>query len=165
MDFFKKYKYGFRILLVGLIFLFGKNGIAQTSITGKIINEETKEELIGAEIILYKNGNLLRNTRTDSKGNYKLNIDPGTYEIDFFCRGFTSQRIVGIIGVEGQLTKLNLQLSNKHGCDFVTQMRTPLVKIEKMEKGQVFVDDTFFAKPNREINEIITITSGLSLTQ
>ncbi|MFK7774473.1 MAG: carboxypeptidase-like regulatory domain-containing protein [Saprospiraceae bacterium] len=100
----------FRIFLVFLFFLFGKNGIAQTSITGKIINEETKEELIDAEIILYKNGNLIRNTRTDSKGNYKLNIDPGSYVIDFFCRGFTTQRVVEVLGIEGQQTKLNLQL-------------------------------------------------------
>lgn len=155
----------FRAFFVFLIILFGENGIAQTSITGKMTNEDTKVELIGAEIFLYKNGNLIRNVKTDANGNYKLNVDPGIYEMDFSCIGFSTRKVIKIVAIEGQQTKLNLQLPNRHVCGLVTQMRIQLARREKMEKGQTYVENTFKGKPNREIKETIMMTPGITFNQ
>jgi len=45
MNIFYNNKHTFRISLVFLIFIFGENAIAQTSITGKISDKDTSEDM------------------------------------------------------------------------------------------------------------------------
>lgn len=163
MDCFKMNKYTFRVLIVFLIFLFGENGIAQTMVTGKISDEETDIKISGVDVALLKKGNFIRNTITDVNGNYSLIVDPGTYEMEFSKRGFPTERIIEIIVIEGQTTKLNIQLLyDRHLCGLVTQMRFPLIKSDKMEEGQVLLDKNIKANPIREIRKMVLMTPGVT---
>lgn len=158
-------KYTFRFLLFFLIFLFGKNGIGQTSIRGKVSDRETNEKIIGADITLLKDGDVIRNTTTDTNGNFSFKIDPGIYEMEFSKKGLPSEKLIEVIVMEGQTTEVNYQLFyERHMCGLVIRMRVQLAKTEKMEKGQSFVDKTFIAKPNREINQMILMTPGVTLS-
>ena len=60
---------------------------AQTAISGKVIDVDFREELIWAKVELFKKGVLIRSDSTDIDGNYKMNVDPGIYDI---CLLYTS---------------------------------------------------------------------------
>ena len=47
-------------------------GFAQTSLEGKVIDEETKEAIPFGTVVLYKNGVLVRGTDTDIDGAYSF---------------------------------------------------------------------------------------------
>jgi hypothetical protein len=80
----------FTNLLAILVFVLSSTAIfAQTGvgkISGKVIDADTKEPLIGANIVLL-NTNL--GAATDIDGNYFiLNITPGTYEVKVSYVGY-----------------------------------------------------------------------------
>lgn len=168
MAFFKINKYIIRVLIVGLISLFGKDGIGQTVINGKLVVGEKDEILKDAKVSIYKNGNLIRSENTDVNGKYKIKVDPGVYEVEFSHKGFFTQIVGGLIVAEGQINKLNFRLPSDeyHVCYFVIRLlRTPSIKPEKMEKGHVYDEDIFIGKPSREINDIIMLTPGVTFSQ
>ena len=75
-----------QLLTLGILF-FSSMLMAQiTSLAGKITDGETEEELIGANITMYRGGVLITGASTDFTGNYSINVDPGTYD----CLLYTS---------------------------------------------------------------------------
>jgi len=54
---------------------------AQTALGGKITDADSGEELIGANIVLERNGVFISGTASDFNGVFKLVIDPGTYDV------------------------------------------------------------------------------------
>ena len=164
MNTFHNNKHTFRFFLIFLIFIFGKNGIAQTMIIGKVYDAQIKI-IVGADITLYRDGNLIQKRTTDINGNYSFKVDPGTYEIEFSEEGVLAETLIGVIAMEEQITKVNYRFINEGFgyCELViSRMRIQLAKREKMEKGQTFVEQTFLAKPNREINQMILMTPGVT---
>ena len=57
---------------------------AQTSLVGKITAAETGEDLIGANVILEKNGVFVIGTSTDFNGNYKITQSIHYYKKKYF---------------------------------------------------------------------------------
>lgn len=67
-----------------LIFLFWEIGIslfAQASIGGKITDKEIGEELIGAAISVFKNGELIIKETADFDGNYSVRLEAGIRDL------------------------------------------------------------------------------------
>jgi len=81
-----------------------------TSLAGKIQDSETGEELIGANVTLYKNGVLTTGASTDFTGNYSMNLDPGTYDVEVSYIGYAPKRIVSVVVQAGRANKLDVQL-------------------------------------------------------
>ena len=55
---------------------------AQTSLGGKVTDDESKEPISFGTIALYKNGVLVTGTEPDLEGNYNFpDIDPGLYDV------------------------------------------------------------------------------------
>ena len=71
-------------------------------LSGKITDEETGETLIAANVIVQQNGVFITGVSTDFDGNYKINLDPGTYEI-----------IVSFLGYPNHLVK-NIEILKDH---------------------------------------------------
>lgn len=160
-------KYRIWVLIVCVIFLFGKNGFAQTMIIGKVHDAKTKI-IVGAEITLYKNGSLIQKKIADINGNYSFKVDPGTYEMNFTGEGVFTEILTDVVVMEEQVTEVNYQFKNEGFgiCGIlVCQMRIQLARREKMESGQVYIEDTFKGRPNREINETIMMTPGVTISQ
>ena len=138
--------------------------MAQTMITGRVHDAKTKI-IVGADIILYKGGNLIQKRTTDIKGNYSFKIDPGTYEMEFSGEGVFTELLTDVVVMEEQVTEVNYRFRNEGFglCGFlVCQMRIQLTRREKIESGQAYVEDTFKGKPNRSINETIMMTPGVT---
>ncbi|MFZ1715442.1 MAG: carboxypeptidase-like regulatory domain-containing protein, partial [Saprospiraceae bacterium] len=84
---------------------------SQTSLEGKV-QDENKEGLIGATVVLFKSGVQKNGTTTDIDGNYSIsNIDPGTYDVEFSYIGYQTQRIQGVIVFAGKSNRLNAELN------------------------------------------------------
>ena len=103
----------FTITLVMLTFFslasitYAQTGVGK--ISGKIIDADTQEPLIGANIIIL-NTNL--GAATDIEGNYFiLNITPGTYSLKASYVGYASKTIQEVRIVANITYELNIELS------------------------------------------------------
>lgn len=168
-------KYTFCFFLVVLVLFFGKNGIAQTSIAGKISDKETGEEMIAANITITQNGVFIIGETTDIDGNYIVQVDSGKYDMEVSYTGYPSQKITGIIVNEGLATKVDVQLSVSLGNVYFEVVvcsgccRIPLIQHDKTTSGIILStreDEDFFKKrPTRKINELIMMAPGVTFGQ
>ena len=85
---------------------------AQTSLTGKVSDKDTGEEMIAANIVVSKNGVFIRGETTDIDGNYKIRVDPGTYDMEISYTGYATQKITVVIASAGKLTRVDIQISS-----------------------------------------------------
>ncbi len=163
----------FRFLLIFLIFLFGKTGMAQTSITGKISDKKTGEDMIAANIILSQNGVFIQGETTDIDGNYSMQVDSGEYDMEISYTGYATQKITGIVVVEGKATKVDVLITSGEIVDWPILVcsgccRVPLIQHDKTTTGITLSkkeDEDFFKKlPTRDINEIIIMTPGVTFS-
>ena len=97
----------FLVLLFSSTALFAQTGVGK--ISGKVTDADTKEPLIGANIIIM-NTNL--GAATDIDGNYFiLNITPGTYEVKVSYVGYAAKTIQDVRVVANITYELNVELS------------------------------------------------------
>ncbi|MCB9272052.1 MAG: carboxypeptidase-like regulatory domain-containing protein [Lewinellaceae bacterium] len=115
-----------RILyILGIVFACAVSGWTQTSLEGKVTDQETGEALIGCNIALYRNGVLVTGTDTDIDGNYTLsNIDPGTYDVEVSYVGYQTQRQTGVVVFSGKSNKLDIGISRGLVLDQVVVLNT-----------------------------------------
>ncbi|MFK7775491.1 MAG: carboxypeptidase regulatory-like domain-containing protein [Saprospiraceae bacterium] len=159
-------------LFVFMILLFGKNGIAQTGITGKVTDEETGEEIIAANIVVTKNGVFIQGETTDIDGNYNIRLNEGSYVMEVSYTGYSTKKKTGVLVTQGYITKVNVKLSSGgyddygwgEGCLHWGWV-IPLIRQDENPSKFETTSEQIRYLPIRNINEIITITPGLSLTK
>lgn len=161
-------KNAIRISLVFVIFLFGKNGFAQTGISGKVTDVNTGEDLIAANIEVYKNGNFIKGETTDIDGNYFIKLNSGEYDVEVSYTGYPTQKIIEIIAAKGETTKVDVRLGFvgfiNEGC-ILLGYNIPLIQQDETTTGQKIDKYNIKRQVTRNINNIITITPGVSFTQ
>ncbi len=140
---------------------------AQTSLGGKVSDEDSKEPLSFSTVVLYKNGVYVTGTPTDIDGNYNFNsIDPGTYEVEVGYTGYQSQRIEGVVVLAGKANRLDVVLSNSGGVLLdevvVTEYRNPLIEQDNTTSGAVITSEQIQNLATRNINAIASTAAGLS---
>jgi hypothetical protein len=91
----------FIILAFCLISFFS---FAQFTISGKVMDAETKEPLQGASVFAQ---NTTKGTTTNSEGNFSITLDKGGYEIIFSFTGYNSKTV----NAEGSSQQLTVELS------------------------------------------------------
>ncbi len=77
---------------------------------GKITDGGTAEELIGANVSIYRNGALVSGASTDFEGNYSVKLDPGLYDVEISYIGYQSTKVKGVVIQTGQANKLDVQM-------------------------------------------------------
>ena len=149
-----------------LLMLLASASFAQTSLGGKLIDIDTKEELIGANVVLYKGGNYATGTTTDFDGNYKISVDPGTYDVEFSYVGYPTSRITGVVVKAGQANKLDGELGGGVTLDevVVKEYKVPLIEQDNTTSGGVITSEQIRNLPSRNIGAIAATTAGLSQT-
>ena len=168
MNIFYNNTIAFRFLLVFLIFVLGKDGVAQTGILGKVTDGNTGEEMIAANIIVTKNGNFIQGETSDIDGNYFIKLDAGEYDIEISYTGYPKQNIKGVIVEEEKTKRIDVQLKvgGFINCELWSiAYKIPLIEQDETLTGITITSEKVRYLPIRNINEIITITPGLSLTQ
>ena len=119
------------LLLICILISF--QNFAQTSLTGKVTDEETGEPILFGTVSLYKDGSLVTGTDTDLDGFYNFpNIDPGTYEVEASYVGYSIVRMIDIKVRGGQTNKADIMLGTKgeivEDIVVVTEYKVPLTE-------------------------------------
>lgn len=76
------------------------------------IKDSSGEALIGANVTVRKNREMIKGAHTDTEGKYRLELEPGVYEVEFSYTGFSAQRITGVSINEGKETQLDVVLES-----------------------------------------------------
>ena len=155
-----------RILLFLSLFLFsGTLMVAQTSLGGKVVDEETGEVILFGSVALFKNGVLVAGTETDFDGNYNFsNIDPSTYDVEASYVGYSAQRITGVTVLAGKANKLDINLGVGVTLTevVVTEYRAPLIEQDNTTQGAIITSEQIKNLPTRNINALAATSAGLS---
>ena len=77
-------------------------------ISGNIVDEKG-ETLPGASVRVIETGN---SVQADVNGTYILNLQPGTYTLEFSYISYLTQRVTGVVVSEGSNTPLNISLKS-----------------------------------------------------
>lgn len=98
-----------QILTVLLFLIISTQGIAQKgTVTGVVIDGETGEELIGANVYIRSLG---QGGVTDINGKYNISVEPGVYTLEFSFITFQKQIIEDVEIVEGKVLQLDIVLA------------------------------------------------------
>lgn len=73
------------------------SSLSAAGLSGNVVDAITGENLIGANVSIYKNGELLTGTSTDLDGEYFLkSLDPLSYDVKFSYIGYEPLTIEGV---------------------------------------------------------------------
>ncbi len=152
------------LLLIFSLLLFASVAIGQTAVSGKVMDAETKEELIGANITFSRNGNLITGASTDFNGDYKVNIDPGNYDVKTSYIGYAEQTIEGVVVKAGQTTSLDISLSEGVLLNAVEVIdyKVPLIDKDNTTSGQTITSKEIRNLPTKNISALASTAAGLS---
>lgn len=82
------------------------------SLSGKVIDAESKDPILFGTITLYQNGVMKAGTETDFDGNYNFsNLDPGTYAVEASYLGYQTLRVTGAVIAAGSVLKLDVSIN------------------------------------------------------
>jgi hypothetical protein len=150
-------------LLASLVFLlistavFAQTGVGKLS--GKVIDADTKEPLIGANIILL-NTNL--GAATDIEGNYFiLNITPGTYEVKVSYVGYAPKTIQEVRLVANITYELNVELSTNFTLPEIVVQDKKFFEEKATNTVKVIDSEQISRLPVRGIQNIASLQSGV----
>lgn len=131
-----------------------------TFLTG-LVTDGT-EPLIGATIKVMKGTSFVRGTVTDYNGEYRLNLDPGTYDLEVSFTGFKAVKITGVKVLAGVTTKQDVTLSNAEVLNevIVKDYKVPLIEQDQTSSGQTLTPEQIKELPTRSVKEIISTTVG-----
>ncbi len=154
-----------RKLLLLILFAFaGGLVIAQTSVGGKVI-DDNGEGVILANVAVYKNGSLITGTQTDFDGNYTVSpIDPGTYDVEFSYTGAQTTKVNGVVVYAGKANKLDATLTSGVNLEtvVVVDYKVPLIEQDNTTQGATITSDQIKNLPTRNINALATTSAGIS---
>lgn len=153
-----------RTLLTSFLLLLGVLSLsAQQSIFGTV-TDETGEPVIGANIAIYKGSDLVTGNQTDFDGNYRINLDPGTYDVEFSYVGYTPRKTQGFTVYVGQENKLDLQFENDGGIvleeAIVTAYKVDPMKVDETSQGLTLTSEDVKKLGTRSVNAIASLSAG-----
>jgi hypothetical protein len=138
--------------------------LAQTFLTGKVVDANSQEELIGASVKIKKGKDLLRGTITDISGEFRTQVDPGTYTIEVSYTGYKVSEITGVQVLSGELNSLKIEMSDNATLDavIITEYKVALIKPDQTSGGQTLTSEQIKNLPTRSVNAIVATTAGTS---
>lgn len=142
---------------------------SQTSLTGKITDKDTGEEMIAANIMISKNGNFIQGATSDIDGNYSIRVDAGTYDLEFSYTGYPTKKIKDVVVKEAEIkvvdAKLELGRMMITYCPILTGYKIPLIKQDETSTGITITAEQIRNLPTRKINQMMLMTPVVSFTQ
>jgi Ca-activated chloride channel family protein len=134
----------------------------QTILSGHV--SDSNEALIGATVKVSQAGTFIRGTITDYNGDYRIQLDPGTYDLEISFTGFKSEQIAGVRVLEGQITTQNVIMSNSTALEevIIAAYKVPLIEKDQTSSGQTLTSDQIKNLPTRNIHTIVANTVGAS---
>ncbi|HNE27611.1 MAG: carboxypeptidase regulatory-like domain-containing protein [Saprospiraceae bacterium] len=153
-----------RSFLLTIAMLIGFAGVAlaqNTVLTGKVTDEKG-EALIGASIKILNGTDVVRGQVTDYNGEFRVQIDPGTYDVEFTYTGYQTSRVSGVQVLTGQINFLNTTMTEGTVLAeaVITAYKVPLIEQDKTSGGQTLTSEQIKNLPTRSVNAIVATTAG-----
>jgi len=152
--------------LIAIIFtlFFTSISFAQTSFFGKITDKETNEELIGANVVVEQNGVFIVGTTTDYNGDYKIDIEPGVFDVKITMIAYPESLIIGVVVKPGLENKLDVQLDAGLILEpiRVICINIPMIEVDQTTSNTLQTTEEIQRSPSRNTNELIMNTAGVS---
>lgn len=146
----------FQILLFVSI-IYPQAGVGKLS--GKVVDTNTKEPLIGANIVVLQNQT---GAATDIDGNYFiLNLIPGSYTIKVSYVGYAPKTIENVRIVAGITYELNVDLTTDFTLPDIVVVDRKLFESKSTNTVKVFDSDQISRLPVRGITNIASLQSGV----
>lgn len=132
----------------------------QGTLIGNI--SDGKEPLIGASIQVMRGPELVRGAITDYNGNYRIELDAGTYDVAFSYTGFQAQRIAGIRIEAGKTTTQDVVMANATALDEVVVIayKEQPKKPYEISSGQTITSEEIKNLPTRDVHDVNATTVG-----
>lgn len=123
----------------------------QSALTG--IVKDDKEPLVGASVKVYMGTALVRGAVTDIEGRYKILLAPGTYDVEFSYTGYQSEKVTGVVVLEGKIATLDATL-HSHVLNevVITSYKVPLIEKDKTSGGQTITSEQIKNLPTRSVS-------------
>lgn len=137
--------------------VYGQAGVGKLS--GKITDAETKEALIGANIIIV--GTQL-GAATDINGEYFiLNVTPGTYSLKVSYVGYAPKTIENVRMVAGITYELNIELTTDFTLDEIVVIDRKFFEEKATNTVKVIDSDQISRLPVKGITNIVSLQAGV----
>ncbi len=160
----KIYTFSFTVLLV--VFSVFANLLAQSSagkLAGKIVDSDTREPLIGANIILV--GTDL-GAAADINGEYFiLNIAPGTYVVKVSYVGYGEKLITEIRIIGGITFELNVDLTSGFELQEIVVSDKKLFEETATNTVRIFDSDQINRLPVRGVEQFASLQAGVVIQE
>ncbi len=157
-----------RILLL-FAFLFSISVVveAQTSLGGKIVDNESGEVIIGATVLLKRSGVQTDGTITDEYGNfYFSSVSPGKYDVHITYTGYAPVIVTNVDVFNGKANKLavtKLETESKLLQDVVIKAyKNPLIEQDNTTQGTVMTQEQIAKAPVKNIQALAAASAGVS---
>ena len=152
-----------RTLLASVLFLSLSAAASAQALFGTVI-DAAGEPVIGATVGVYNGEDLVTGTTTDYDGNYRINLDPGTYGVQFSYVGEQTQRFNGVTVINGTEKLLDFAFEESGGIDLtevlVKAYRNPVMTIDETTQGATITSDEVKRLGSRSITAIAGISAG-----
>ncbi|MEN8191190.1 MAG: TonB-dependent receptor [Bacteroidota bacterium] len=153
----------YRYFLLFMILIFESTLFAGTTgkITGVIVDKETKESLVGANIML-EGTNI--GAATDVDGRYLiLNVSPRRYNLIISMMGYKKIKIEGIQVESDMTTEVNVELETTviEGELVVIKGERPLIQKDKTGKASIINAELIAEAPIDDISQVLTMESNV----
>ncbi|MCE1190050.1 MAG: TonB-dependent receptor [Ignavibacteria bacterium] len=149
------------VLMVLTTSLYGQSGVGK--LAGKVVDEATKEPLIGANIVLV---NTELGAASDVNGNYYvLNITPGTYTVQISYIGYGKKIFKDVRIVAGITYELNVELSSNYQLDQVVVTAKKLFEEKATNTVKVLDADQINKLPVKGVEKLVGMTAGVVMLE
>ena len=135
-------------LLAGLAMLTAFSSYSAVILTGTVTGENG-EPLKGVTVKFLKDGDFVRGTMTDMEGNYRVDLDPGTYAAEVTYTGYQPLHQENILITAGQPATWNFSLLSGLVLDEVTisAFKVPLINKDGTESGSTLHSAALSGQP------------------
>ncbi|MCK6604272.1 MAG: carboxypeptidase-like regulatory domain-containing protein [Ignavibacteriaceae bacterium] len=151
------------ILFTGVLAILLTMGVsAQTGVgklSGKVIDAQTKEPLVGANLIIMNTG---LGAATNIDGEYFiLNITPGTYAVKASYVGYAPKTITEVRVVAGITYELNIELSTDFTLDEVVVVDKKFFEEKATNTTKVYDAEQIQKLPVKGVEQIAGLNAGV----
>lgn len=156
----------YKLLGLLLVLLSFSTSIAQTGVgklSGKIIDANTREALIGANVVIL---NTDQGAATNVDGEYfVLNITPGTYDVRVSYVGYAPKTIKEVRVVAGITYELNVELSTDFTLPEIVVQDKKFFEEKATNTVKVIDSDQISRIPVKGVQNIASLQSGVVIQE
>lgn len=141
--------------------LYAQSGVGKLS--GKVIDADTKEPLVGANIVIL---NTDWGAATNVEGEYfVLNIPPGNYDVRFSYVGYAPKTVQNVRIVAGVTYELNVELSTDFTLPEIVVQDKKFFEEKATNTKKIIDSEQISRLPVRGVERLASLQSGVVMSE